>query len=403
MRILRTAALAAVVAVAAGSTAIQAAPSVVAIDPLAGNTTTTHAGMTPDGKFVVGVSGGGTAAGFVWDAVNGTQSIGDGLGNNATEARGVGYRTVNGQQQLVIWSKSAGWPATYIYDVAGSTKTFSERKLYTTNGTGLTGLNALAGSSTDVFYTASSDGNTKKNLGKGSGSPSNIVFSQFVTAGPRADINMPSSNGRAAARSRDAANVYRNAYYDYNPVGAPTETIYNGLDGTPAGEAWSISANGDRLGGMSPVPLDLLNPRSGNWPYIYDVSLNRIVELPTFANTAGSVTNGLPYGMSADGKYAVGMNYRGAERAVLWNISDPDPTKWTITDLTEWATAQGIMGSFTAFSRAHAVGLNANGQLVVSGRGSTAAGERAFVLTFPEPATLTLLALGGLVLRRRKA
>ena len=68
-------------------------------------------------------------------------------------------------------------------------------------------------------------------------------------------------------------------------------------------------------------------------------------ELPDFPDTAGSTRLATPYGCSADGRYAVGMNYRGAERAVLWDTGDANPANWTVLDLTERAAAEGILGT----------------------------------------------------------
>ena len=115
--------------------------------------------------------------------------------------------------------------------------------------------------------------------------------------------------------------------------------------------------------------------------------------MPDFANTGGSVTLAVPYGCTADGRYAVGMNYRGQEKAVLWDTGDATPANWTVVDLTERATSEGILGSWTTLTRAFSVGTNSAGNPVVTGRGTYYDGSayynRAFVMVVssaPAPA-----------------
>ena len=66
-----------------------------------------------------------------------------------------------------------------------------------------------------------------------------------------------------------------------------------------------------------------------------------VAQLPNFPDAAGSANLAIPYGCTADGKYAVGMNYRGMEKAVLWDTHDASATNWTVTDLTDLALAGG--------------------------------------------------------------
>lgn len=128
-----------------------------------------------------------------------------------------------------------------------------------------------------------------------------------------------------------------------------------------------------------------------------------IVELPTFADTAGSTSNGLVYGSSQTGDFAVGMNYRGTEKAVLW-----DTAGMTITDLTEYFAAKGMLGNFSRLSRAYGVAEDGTGGLWITGQGVWSADggvtnyTRGFVAWVPEPASMILLALGSLLVIRRR-
>ena len=141
---------------------------------------------------------------------------------------------------------------------------------------------------------------------------------------------------------------YRNstrAHYalDWTGKGTPTNWSFNGLNGTTAGAAYAISTNGTVIFGQSPVS----GGRPGSWGYKAVVSstspgvLQSINELPSFADTVGTGGSAsLPYGCTPDGKYAVGMSYRGTEKAVLWDTHDASATNWTVTDLTDVALAK---------------------------------------------------------------
>jgi hypothetical protein len=96
------------------------------------------------------------------------------------------------------------------------------------------------------------------------------------------------------------------------------------------------------------------------------------------------------------------MDYtKGSEMAVLW-----DTLYNTEINLTQWASDHGILGAFTGnLRRAYAVGVNADGEPVVTGYGfasSVQSGWTGYVLTLPEPASLMLLMLGLPVLHRRR-
>ena len=70
---------------------------------------------------------------------------------------------------------------------------------------------------------------------------------------------------------------------------------------------------------------------------------------------------------------------------MLWDTSDPNPAKWAVLDLMEFATAQGIAGSFTSLDRAHSIGVTATGDLAITGYGIIDYEQHAFLLTIPRP------------------
>ena len=82
------------------------------------------------------------------------------------------------------------------------------------------------------------------------------------------------------------------------------------------------------------------------------------------------------------------MSYRGLEKAVLWDTSNPNPAKWTIVDLTDVVAANGMLNGFVRLSRAYSVGTNAAGALVIVGVGldtNSPVKTRAFLMTVSPP------------------
>jgi hypothetical protein len=198
--------------------------------------------------------------------------------------------------------------------------------------------------------------------------------------------------------------VVSNYVLTYDGDGGLGAAFTNGLDGTTAGSLWDIADDGSYAGGQSPQ-----TGKTGMWAYVRDMTNGNVFELPTANPSAAFASNSIVYGMSPDGNYAVGMDFTGAgiEKAVLWNLNDPNPANWTVLDLTQFAIDEGILGPFTGnLRRAIAMGLNAQGQPVITGVGFAptldGAGWTGFVLTVPEPTSLVLLALGGLALMRRR-
>ncbi len=135
--------------------------------------------------------------------------------------------------------------------------------------------------------------------------------------------------------------------------------------------------------------------------------------LPELAGTGGSPSRTVPYGASATGSFAVGMDYLGVEKAVLWNTHDPNPANWYAIDLTVLAQQSGIMDGWVRLSRAYSVGEDPGKRRTQSLRavgvwspdGGTTTFTRAFVMEIPEPSTAVLAGLGMcalLVFRRRK-
>ncbi len=361
-----------------------------ALPPLPGDTTNDARAIAPDGQWAVGISGGGTngARGFLHQV--GTTNVFNvnAGGAQAALVTGVGYRMENGQREVILSGLSAGWNMDYM----------------TTNGTGFGAkrrdvnvgtapaavvANGLAGTSSDVFYSTWYDVGSSANqvyVGKLSGAwPATPVWDKTAASGTTAQSHSTSATGRAVGFRNTSPKTHY--VLDWTGTGTPTTWSFNGLDGTTAGEASAISTNGTVVFGQSPVS----GGRPGSWGYkalLTSASpgvLQSIKELPNFPETVGTAGSAsLPYGCTLDGKYAVGMSYRGIEKAVVWDTHDASATNWTVMDLTDLAQANGALGIFSRLARAYSVGTNGAGNLVIAGSGwdtNSPANTRAFVMT----------------------
>ncbi len=383
----------------------------------AGDTTEGRA-VSPDGKYVIGLCVGtntvapnpptASQVGILWDLTNPTKWVIQG-GRGSSICTGVTYRTVPAGQQLVVHGLSSGHPIYYFStDVNAATpfptslrdSTLSGEILGTTGtvcGLGLDDVvygiwHKLSGS-TYMLHTEKVNsepgvyaGRDKKDI------PSNIDASIQGVSG----VGM--SVGRRKFDMGGGTFVFGNYFLQYRgtatlpSLGTQFAGFLPGLDGTNAGEAWAVSQDGTKVFGLSPVT----GGRPGSWPYMMTVVPNTdpltgsiptqtaIVELPTYPDTAGSVSNGRAYGCSVDGGFAVGMNYRGQERAVLWDLRDPAPANWKVYDLTAYFGALGQLGSFSRLIRAYDVEVDSvNSTVVVTGIGTAAAQTQGFVVTIP--------------------
>jgi hypothetical protein len=389
------------------ATKAPAASSLVAIPLLGSAANNWGLAITPDGLWVGGYSddssiGGNPTPGFLYNVTAGTAATAFNTKQVLNPVSGVCYRTSGGQQQVVVGGLAAAWDS----DLMTTNGTnFSSVRRYTYDGSGqkpvqwITNMRAAGGGDAyfDVWWDTQSLGQLF--IGKFSGAwdgtlvpvltPTPGLWDTY-SVGSGVEARAVSGTGRAVGTLGGSPRA--NYVWDWTGTGTVVEWQFNGLAGVTDGEAFAISADGQTVFGRSPSS-DSFN-RPGTWPYkaTFDTTMPgaatqlSVNELPSFPDTAGSDSLGVPYGCTADGKYAVGFSYRYMERAVLWDASDPNPAKWTVLDLTDFATAQGILGNFTLLNRAYNVGENAGGNIVITGIGGDAGGfTRAFVLTVPKP------------------
>jgi len=360
---------------------------------LPGDTANEARAITPDGRYVVGLSG---SRGFLCDL--NTASLVNVISSDGAQSAivtGVGYRTDGGQREVIVSGLSGTWFTAWRTANGGTTWGAKVQSDAAKNPT-VPDANGLAGTSSDLFYSAGTDKGTGANdnwvlnIGRGSNSwPAMVAWGEKSVPKPNsfAQLNGISSNGRGVGW-RQNSGVYINYVADWNGAGlAPWSPT--GLNGTTAGQAYAVSADGTIIFGLSPKPGGTAATNYG-YKAVFDTTYPGPATqistkvLPNFPDTAGSANLAIPYGCTADGKYAVGMNYRGAERAVLWDTHDASATNWTVTDLTALAVAGENLGIFSRLTRAYSVGTNGAGNLVIAGVGldtNSPARTRAFVMT----------------------
>jgi hypothetical protein len=392
-------------AVAFGSSLALAVPTLVDIPPVVAGDGSEGRCITPDGMYAGGISG---AAGLVWDAVNGTrQPI---AGGYQDAVYGIGYRTpaAGGPVELVIGGPNSGWESMNASTDGGLTWVKRRRSgTPTANPYGGGPSNTVSGGSTGgmIYATFKTPNSNTPQLYIDAWNDAGWASAPDTKGTTtQSDIIGVSNNGVAVGRRKDGAGLYQNYVLTFDGDGGLGAAFVPGLDGTNHGELWDIADDGSVAGGVSPTPTD-----SRVNAFIRDMTSGNVFDLPELGgpNTDLNTVNRV-YGVGPNGDYAVGMDYTyGIELAVLWDISDPDPANWTVTDLTQFATDNGILGDFTGnLRRAYAVGVDGDGNPVITGYGYASALDAddwtGYVLTLPEPSSLGLLALGGLALLRRR-
>ncbi len=358
--------------------------SLAVIPLLSGDTTNDARAVTADGRWAVGVSG---VRGFLHEV--GTTNVVNVIsgGAQAVIASGVGSRTVNGQQEILLSGSSAGWNANYM---TTNGVDFGPRRRDVNVGQAPMAVlaNGLVATTSDVFYSTWYDVGGSSNqvyVGRFSGPwVATPVWDRTAATSTTTQSRGISATGRAVGFR---GGTRANCVFDWTGTGAPTVWFFNGLNGTTAGEAFAVNSDGTTIFGYSPVS----GGRPGNWAYKAFVTtaspgtLQSVRELPGFPETVGTAgIASAPYGCTQDGKYAVGMSYRGAEKAVLWDTQHANATNWTVVDLTDLALARGKLAGFSRLTRACSVGTNTAGNLVVVGSGldtNSPAKSRAFAMT----------------------
>ena len=372
------------------------------IPALSGDTANEARAITPDGRYVVGNSS--TNKAFLYDSTSRRLVRVVGSDNIAAKSlTGVSYA----QTQIIVSglaSNNGRFTAWMTPDGGvswGSAVQYStSTKLPTVPAAN--GLAAAADGSLYWTWTDEGTGATDNwgfRVGRFTGTwPMTYTFGQKDVPKPdTCQMNGISGAGRAVGWRRNGTTL-AHANYISDSSGAVNWNCA-GLDGTTAGQGFCVSANGTTLFGISPLVVGGATNNHG-YKAVFDATFPgpatqlSLAQLPNFSDTTGSVNLAIPYGCTADGRFAVGMNYRGVEKAVLWDTSNTNVTKWSVTDLTEVAVATGSQGIFARLARAYSVGTNAAGNLVIAGVGvdtNTPANTRAFLMSISPPQAVVVV------------
>jgi hypothetical protein len=390
--------IASILATCCATNAFATGPTLSEIPPLDGVSANEGRAITRDGQYVVGLSG---SSGYLYQVGSaGAVNVVSSDGAQSTVANGVGYRTAldpvyaTNRTEIIIAGMSAGF-ATEWMTPDGGTSYGGRRRNASDNYSTAMGVANQVGSSlgTDAYYVTHYNSNLKSILCLGQGVGQWLATYAEYRKGTSADLgsmNGVSASGRSVGwRGTSASQANKRSYMLTYPA-SPAFLI--GLAGSDSGEAHSISADGNTVFGRSKTVSDPNNyyafktTFSGGAGGINGTTQGSVDALPEYSDTAGSVTRAVPYGCTADGLYAVGMNYRGQERAVVWDTSNPNPAIWTVLDLTDLAKYNGFLGDFTLnLRRAYSAGTNGSGDLVVTGLGvNSGVTTRGFVMTIPK-------------------
>ena len=386
------------------------AESLTMIAPTGTDTSSSGRAILYVGGIAIAVGQSGTGTGIIWDNTLGSRALVSGDGAAATVVTGLGMRTTPGGPQLaaygltssghtlytsmdsgVTWGPKIRLTNTYLNYTIGTANTLGTSSILDLDGTSKVyfgfGWNQQTASSKQLAMVTASGGITGPNY-----SPTLAVVPASSTS-DASDIQGVSGIGVGVGK-RGA-----NAYYE---TAAGAKGTINTLNGT-AGAARAISNDGTRVFGFGTVT----DGRVGNYPwmnvgFVAGSSGGTAIELPGLPGAVGYATDGVAYGASANGDFAVGMSYPGVEKAVLWDTIDS-----TVLDLTGYAQDHGILDGFTRLSRAYSVFDTGSDNVWITGEGvwspdgGVTTYTRGFVLNYvPEPSTLCLMLLGLVMLRR---
>lgn len=386
------------------------AQSLQMIPPVGSDTTSSGRVAIWTGTNAIAFGQSGTSTGLVYDGTSRWVLSADNAGS--TVITGAGYRTVApGVTQLVAHGMTTSGHAIFSSMDNGVTWGNKVRLTNTFQPFTISTANTLAANGTDdkayfgFPWGASSSRQLEMVTASGGAAPAYLPTLGPVQAGTTSD----EGSVRGVAYTSSLANSPAvgvgkrgaNAYYVTSVGGKGT---LNTLNGT-AGEAWAIAKDGTAVFGYSTVT----DGRTGLYPWMSTGGIpGTAVELPGLPGAINNANNGVPYGASENGDYAVGMSYPGMEMAVVW-----DTVNMQVADLNAVFTSLGLMDGFTRLSRAYSV-VDTGSGLAIAGQGAWSDGTNTFTRGFlaiapynmngmwvPEPTTVLLL-LGGLPLLRRR-
>jgi probable HAF family extracellular repeat protein len=355
-------------AAATGTYAAAPAASFQWLGKLEGAAASQALGISADGTTVVGWSGDANGPGrphqyeaFRWTAATGIVGLGYAAGAESS------------------WAYGASADGSV---VVGMSRTDWHYEAYRwTQGTGIVPLGRNTGSSDNTAYGVSADGNaivgTSRTAFRWTPQDGMTDLGEYSGGYPYSEAMGVSADGSIVV-----------GYGNSGPFRWTEATGQVGLlsDGWHNCEAWAVSADGRTAVGRGVGPNPVLEQESWRWtPETGMVSLG-----DAFWSEGGCG----PYDVSADGSVIVGQaEFGGFYAAFIWT---PEKGCRELKEVLEHD--HGL--DTTGFDFYRATGVSDDGRTITGFGFST--NEEAWIVTLPEPATLSLLALGGLAMLRRR-
>ena len=346
-------------------------------------------GVSADGSTIVGYSNSafGTEA-FRWTAASGITGLGDIDGGNffsrahavsGDGSRIIGYGTYAGSAsytEAVHWTGTAGPTGTG--DLPWNPPIHSAAQGVSDDGEVIVGMGQTSISSIDsglhAFRWTASGG--MQDLG---------LMPGMTWIGARTYANGTSADGSVVVGT--GLNVaFNDEAWIWTQAGGMVG-LGDLSGGSFQSEAWAVSADGLTVVGRG-------QSASGREAFVW-TEAGGMVGLSYSPEGSGSYS--CAFDVTADGVLVVGSynNLEFNQRAFLWDDGHG------MRDLTTILTDSGV--DLSGWTLEVATGISADGTVIV-GRGYNPSGQiEAWVATIPEPATLSLLALGlgALAIRRR--
>ncbi len=429
-----------------GAGAYGAVPSIIRMDPLGGTTGSIAYTVSEDGRYVGGrvtdTDGAFSAAYYdtsVGSGVAGWTVIPSGSASlpGSGVVVGIGHQPGGNVYAGLNAADTGVRPATYVV-----TNQFGK---VSTNGAAATSFNgnsdnmvASANASTssgyagggvaafadgsDAWVAAShSQGSTSKGpesyLNKASSPTVNWATLSSGRAGTKFSTNAVSSTGRVLGW--DGASATRaGAYWDGAAGGTFSSAAVVEVPHVPDFKAAAWFAYGISNNGQYAVGYQGINAVSRVQAFRADLAAGTAVVLNTVSGSPNANEQAVAFDVADDG-FAVGYDYQ-VGRTTGGNGSAYEACAWFAQDTTinntlfqanraySLVTVATIYGANLAGWSDLGVGaasvtLLGDGVYAIAGTGLYNGQPRAFLLTIPEPVTVVFLALGTLMLRRRRA
>jgi probable HAF family extracellular repeat protein len=353
-------------------------PAIYALGKLPGHDVSEGFGISADGRVAVGRS----LPNYGYEAYRWTEAEGM-----------IGMGFLPGRTKSVSLDVSADGSV-----IVGGSYSTPNRAFRWTQATGMVSLGVLPGDNASYAKGVSADGSVVVGFSEIFANPFPSQAFRWTSGGGMVGLghllSSPAAQSLAEGVSADGSVVvgYSSSTQGQQAFRWTAGSGMVGLGDLPGGATWSwalgVSADGRVVVGVSPSAAFPIGEA-----FIWTEETG-MVGLGTLSSAS---SQSKAYAASADGSVVVGWSYDTEGRAFIWdrqhgmrNLRDVLTDECGL-DLSGW----GGLGL--------AYGVSADGLTIVgTGGGPSAGNSEGFVAVLPEPATLSLLALGGLAMLRRR-